>query len=123
MKAALQKTIWIMVVYTIFSIIINLGIYGGQWRWSNWLEPFNHIILLDLIPIEGFNMRDGMYFESAQREVACKIVNVILIFVAHFISFLPKRRWLRITLMTTTFTIVIGWTLFMLWAMAAGSGG
>jgi hypothetical protein len=48
---------------------------------------------------------------------------VILIFVAHFLSFLPKRRWLRITLVTTTFIIVIGWTLFMLLAMVMGSAG
>ena len=127
MKTALLKTIMIMVVYAILSVAINFGMYGENWSWSQWLEPLNHIILLDLIPIEGFNMHvygtNIVYYESEQRETVCKIVNVILIFVAHLLSFLPKRRWLRITLITTTFIIVIGWTLFMLLAMVMGSAG
>ncbi len=116
-----------MVVYAILSVAINFGMYGENWSWSHWLEPLNHIILLDLIPIEGFNMHahgsNIVYYESEQRETVCKIVNVILIFVAHFLSFLPKRRWLRNTLTTTIFIIVIGWTLFMLLAMVMGSAG
>jgi hypothetical protein len=129
MKTAITDTLKVMFVYTVISILIMLGMNNQHFEWSDWLSPLNHIILLDLIPIEGFNMERTPisnyieYYESEARELACIIANTILIATAHFLSFRLESKRKRIIFNTLTATIVTGWTIFIIIGTTLASAG
>jgi len=122
MKRALVKTIKLVAIYAVLSALFSLFIHGN-FDLSDWLEPFKFIVLFDLIPIEGFNRTDGVYRESPTREFICIVVNIALMFFAHYRSFLVKREWLRRTLVIISSTVFIAWYLFITYALAMASAG
>ena len=122
MKRALVKTIKLMAIYAVLSAVFSF-IINGNVDLVYWLEPFKFIVLFDLIPIDGFNQTDGVYRESPTREFVCTVVNIALMFIAHYLSFLVKREWLRRTLIIISSTVFIAWYLFITYALAMASAG
>lgn len=122
MKRALVKTIKLMAIYAVLSALLSLFIHRN-FDLAYWLEPFKFIVLFDLIPIEGFNQTDGVYRESPTREFVCTVVNIALMFIAHYGSFLVKKDWLRRTLVIISSTVFIAWYLFITFALAMASAG
>ena len=116
MKRALVKTVKLMAIYAVFSFILH-----GNVDLAYWLEPFKFIVLFDLISIEGFNRTDGVYRESPTREFICIVLNISLMFIAHYLSFLVKRDWLRRTLVILSSIVFIAWYLFITFVLMMSS--
>ena len=117
MKRALVKTIKLMAIYAVLSALFSFIIHGNV-DLADWLDPFKFIVLFDLISIEGFNRTDGVYRGSPTREFVCTVINIALMFIAHYLSFLVKRDWLRRTLIIMTSTVFVAWYLFIAYALA-----
>lgn len=122
MKRAFLKTIKLMALYAVLSAVFFLFIHGN-FNLAYWLEPFKFIVLFDLIPIDGFNQTDGAYRESPTREFICTVVNISLMFIVHYQSFLVKKDWLRRFLVILSSTVFIAWYLFITFALAMASAG
>ena len=122
MKKSIVKTTKLMAIYAVLSALFSF-IINGNMDLADWLEPFKFIVLFDLIPIEGFNQTDGIYRESPIREFVCIVLNITLMFFAHFLSFLVKKEWLRKTLVIISSTVFIAWYLFVTYALGMASAG
>lgn len=120
MKRALVSTLKLMAIYAVLSALFSFIIHGNV-DLADWLEPFKFIVLFDLIPIEGFIQSNGVYRESPTREIICIVLNISLMFFAHFLSFLVKREWLRKTLVIIFSTLFIAWYLFFTYALGMSS--
>jgi hypothetical protein len=120
LKGAFLKTIKLMAIYSVLSVLFSFIIHGNV-DLADWLEPFKFIVLFDLIPIEGFNQSDGVYRESPTREIICTVLNIALMFIAHFLSFHVKRDWLRKTLVIISSTVFIAWYIFITYALGMSS--
>lgn len=120
MKRAIVNSLKLMAIYAVLSAFFSFIIHGNV-DLADWLEPFKFIVLFDLIPIEGFNQTDGLYRESPTREIICIVLNITLMFFAHFLSFIVKRNWLRKTLVIISSTVFIAWYLFFTYALGMSS--
>lgn len=120
MKRALVKTIKLMAIYAVITALISFLIIE-RWKYEFWLDPLQVLFLLDLIPIDGFNRIDGLYRVSELRENISVVVNITLIFIVFFLSFLQKRKWLRNSLVIISSTVFIAWYLFITYVLGMAS--
>ncbi|MCZ8537275.1 hypothetical protein M9R32_08795 [Paenisporosarcina quisquiliarum] len=115
MQTALVKALIALAIYTAIVLILALFGLNENMPFDFWLFPLQIIIILDLgHPLESF---------SPERELLSLIVNVLFIYMAHFLSSLPKQKYIRVILNTLTATIVVGWYLFLMFVMVAVSAG
>jgi hypothetical protein len=122
MNRALLNTLKLMALYLVITALISLQMIG-RWKFAFWLEPLQILFLLDLIPIDGFNRTDGLYKVSELRKNISVVVNITLIFSVFFLSFLPKRKWLRNSLVIISSIIFIAWYLFITIGLVLSSAG
>ncbi|MGB3259854.1 hypothetical protein [Paenisporosarcina sp.] len=115
MKTALLKALTALAIYTAIVLVLALFGLNENMPFDFWLFPLQLIMILDIgHPLNSF---------SPERELLSLVVNILLIFTAHFLSNLPKRKYIRVILNTLTATVVVGWYLFLMFAMIAVSAG
>ena len=115
LKTALLKALRALAIYSAILLIVAIFGLKENMPFDFWLFPLQSIIILDVgQPFNSF---------SHERELLSLLVNIVFIFTAHFLSSLPKQKYIRVILHTFTAILIVGWYLLLMFMMVAISAG
>lgn len=122
MKSQAKQVGWLFLGMFGVMLVVRFTAYSQQPFWDI-LIGWNHIMWLDLIPIEGFNTdADGYPIETELRERICVVVNFAIMAAGFWFASGVKRPKRRRIAQTSVFTVFLVWYAFMVFAsMMAGA--
>ena len=96
----------------ILMLGVKVTIYSQQ-PFLDIFVPWHFIILVDLIPIEGFNVVNETWIDTDFRKTLSVGTNMVIMFVSFWLAASVRNQRKRRIVQTTTFAFFFLWYLYL----------